>query len=130
MVTTNPLKKGGFYEKEDATSPVMIFFKIAQAFFFCFRKDDKTERIIKKYSAPCRVRKQPETFCFVLIIRKSRSAWLFVNGSFAHFKKPVISFLKSRKRINKFSPLCFFRPESFSFSCRLKTEVQHPIEFF
>src|SRR6266702_6159426 len=30
---------------------------------------------------PCSVRKQPETFCCTLIMRRSRSAWLLSNGT-------------------------------------------------
>ena len=41
----------------------------------------QVERMAQNCSAPVRVRRQPETFCRILIIRISRSAALLSNGT-------------------------------------------------
>jgi hypothetical protein len=35
----------------------------------------------RKLVAPCSVRQPPEIFCWILIIRMSRSAWLLSKGT-------------------------------------------------
>jgi hypothetical protein len=46
-----------------------------------FLRIEKQLLIAANAFKPRHERKQPDTFCFVLLGRKSRSAWLFVNGA-------------------------------------------------
>lgn len=42
---------------------------------------ERKERILANETAKSKERKPPEIFCLHFIIRKSRSAWLLVNGT-------------------------------------------------
>ena len=47
----------------------------------CFRAVDSTLYNVEKSRAPCTDRNPSEIFMSSFIIRRSRSAWLFVNGT-------------------------------------------------
>ena len=61
--------------------------------------------------APASLRKEPETFCWTLTIRTSRSAWLLSKGTTRWWRKASTACWSPIKRESKLrAALCFARP--------------------
>ena len=104
------------------TVPVSITCLIAcKTDCFCFFMVLIKLRIWQKDSAPFLLRKVPDTFCFIFVIRISRSAWLLSNGMSGCSKNARILSSYLTKRFHKFwAGVCFLfffeSEESNSFS--------------
>src|SRR5260221_11489394 len=62
-------------------------------------------------ATPCSVRKHPETFCWTLIIRRSRSAWLLANGTAKSCRNRSTAHLPPERRSSRLrAGLCLGRP--------------------
>src|SRR5258708_24439134 len=63
-------------------------------------------------ATPCSVRKHPETFCWTLIMRRSRSAWLLSKGTAKSSRKRSTAHLPPESRSSRLrAGLCLARPD-------------------
>ena len=77
----------------------------------CLRAVDSTLRSVAKSCAPCSERNPPEIFIRSFIIRKSCSAWLFVNGTLSSLRNRNTDSRLALSRNARFCPgRRFLRP--------------------
>src|SRR5260370_41325366 len=69
-------------------------------------------RVWENMGTRCSVRKQPETFCWTLIMRRSRSAWLLSKGTAKSSRKRSTAHLPPESRSSRLrAGLCLARPD-------------------
>jgi len=66
----------GYVKAGRTGRPVSVCSRAESTSIRCFRSVERDLRIRQNMVMPCSPRKQHETFCWTLIIRTSRSAWL------------------------------------------------------